>query len=209
MRYIKENYDNFYGKPEKDSSYGKPAKVIEKLAEILPPASVLDLGAGDGRHSLYLAAKAFNVKAVDISASGLEKMKRLGEKRKLDIKTEVVDLSKWSIDNDYDAIISVVVFQHLPSEQALRILKEMKIHTKPGGANAITLFTNNGDRYRLDRQDDPDAFYPNDNWLKGFYQDWDIVEHRLSDAPLIGKTREDGTPMKNIVEKILARRPFP
>jgi hypothetical protein len=104
-------------------------------------------------------------------------------------------------------IVATVIFQHLPTQGALPLLEEMKARTNPGGVNAITLFTKNGDRYALDKQEDPDAFYPEDCWLKEFYQDWEVLEHELSSSPLIGKSHEDGTPMTNMVEKILARKP--
>jgi len=198
----------FYGKTENASSFGSPAKTIERLAELLPSGSVLDLGAGDGRHALYLADKGFQVNAVDISAAGLEKLQRMAESRGLKIQTTVADVSTYSIDTDYEAIIVVHLFQCLNEEASMRLMNEMKAHTKPGGINVIHLFTKTGDRPRLDKQEDPTAFYADDNWTKDFYQDWEIIEHESTNGPLIGKFNQDGTPMTSVSEKIIAQKPL-
>ena len=74
MLYIKENYERFYEKTPGTSSYGNPTDLIRKITDILPNGTVLDLGAGDGRHALYLASQGFEVTAVDLSEAGLEKL---------------------------------------------------------------------------------------------------------------------------------------
>ncbi|MCC6563683.1 methyltransferase domain-containing protein [Candidatus Uhrbacteria bacterium] len=207
MKFIKENYANFYGSNKKESSYGKPVKVVERLGELLPHGSVLDLGAGDGRHALFLASKGLDVTAVDLSEAALEKLQEHAKEQGLQVKTELADLSDWSIENDYDAMVIVVTLQHLKTEDALRVLGEMKSHTKPGGLNAVSLFTKTGDRYAMDREEDPDAFYPEDGWIKDYYKDWEILTSAMRNAPIIGRTRPDGTPMENNVEVILAKKP--
>lgn len=209
MKFNPDNYRQFYGNVPDASSYKDPVSVVEKIPEILKTGSVLDLGAGDGRHALLLAEKGFTVKAVDLSEAGLDKLQRLAQARHVSVETERVDLTHWSIDGEYDAIVSTVVFQHLPTKQALRLLDEMKEHTNPGGVNAITVFTKNGDRYAFDQRpdEDPDAFYPDDGWLKDFYADWEVLDFDGSMKKIIGKVRLDGTPMENRVERILARKP--
>lgn len=206
MKFSKEGIANFYKRIEHDSSFGNPVASVERLTELLPSGSVLDLGAGDGRHALYLASKGFEVKAVDISEAGIEKLRRFAKARELVIQTEVVDVSKYSIESDYDAIVAILLFQFLTADTSMRLMKEMKEHTKPGGINVVHVFTKTGDRPRLDQEGDPTAFYPNDNWLKTFYSDWDVIGHSSSNGPLIGKFHEDGTPMTSIVEKIIARK---
>ena len=207
MKFIKENYQKFYGNVEHESSYGKPGKIVTLIPEHRQGGSVLDLGAGDGRHSLFLASKGFDVKAVDVSEAGLEKLKRFAAAEQLDIKTLVEDLAAWSIDGSYDVMVATSILQHLPTGQAMRLLRDMQTHTNPEGLNAISLFTKNSERYNLDREEDPEAFYPEEGWLKDFYKDWDILDHQTYEAELIGKTHPDGSPMKNLMERILARKP--
>ena len=54
--------------------------VVDELAD-LPPGRALDLGAGEGRNSVWLAARGWQVTAVDFSAVGLDKGRRLAGAR--------------------------------------------------------------------------------------------------------------------------------
>jgi tellurite methyltransferase len=207
MKFIKENYERLYGKTPDASSYGKPTDLVTKIADVLPQGKVLDLGAGDGRQALYLAARGFEVTAIDLSEAALEKLQRLANLQKLQVTTELADLNYWSIYGEYDAIIAIAILQHLKHDSALRILNEMKVHTKRGGINAITTFTKNGDRYLVDQGEDPEAFYPEDNWLQEFYSDWHISEHSFLTTNEIRKLESTGMPMQSIVERIFAQKP--
>lgn len=211
MKFSQEGLTNFFNNTA-TSSFGEPVKTVERLAEILPPsASVLDLGAGDGRNALYLAEKGFRVKAVDLSEAGITKLNRFAKERGLSVETEVADASTYVIETDYDAFVVVLLFQFLKEESAMRLLNEMKERTKPGGAHVMHVFTTSGDRQRLDLEEDPasDCFYPADGWLKAFYADWEIVECEVSSGPLIGKFHEDGSPMTSVVERVVARKSHP
>lgn len=202
-----EIYNRFYANAV-EHAYGKPNKIVELIPDYITSGSVLDLGAGDGRHALFLAQKGFSVTAVDTSGAALEKMKRFADEKGLSVEAVVGDIAQWPIDKEYDAIIATTIFQHLITEDALRVLGEMKKQTCGGGVNAISLFTNNGDRYLLDREEDPYAFYPDDNWLREFYGDWEIISYEESSGPLIGKVKKDGSPMTSVVARILARKPL-
>jgi tellurite methyltransferase len=207
MLYIKENYAHFYKKTPDASSYGEPHDLVTKIKDVIPSGKVLDLGAGDGRHSLYLAALGFEVTAVDISEAGLEKLQQLAAKQNLTIETKLADLNSWSIDDDYDVIISIATLQHLKHTSALHLLNEIKNHTTKNGVNAITVFTKTGDRYEMDIKEDPEAFYVEDKWLKEFYNDWKIIESSSTEKPLIGKLQVDRSPMLSVVERLLAQKP--
>ena len=206
MKYIKENYINFYGKTPDASSYGEPVKVVQMIPDALSSGSVLDLGAGDGRNAIYLAEHRFDVTAVDLSEAGLEKLKRLANTRGVSVHTAQHDLSSWSIDRDYDAVLAIVILQHLQEADALRVLDEMKGRTKIGGVNAVTLFTKNGERYAIDQTEDPGSFYADEGWIKGFYEGWEVLHYGVKSAPLIGRFHKDGTPVTNMIETILVRK---
>ena len=198
----------FFTKDAEHSAFGEPTESVKRLVELLPSrGNVLDLGASDGRHSLYLAEHGFDVTAVDLVPAGLEKIERLAQARGVVVKTEIADASVYSLHNEYEAIVVVLLLQCLNEEASLRLLREMKAHTKPGGVNVVHVFTKSGDRPRLDLEEDPTAFYPADGWLKEFYVDWEIIAHDSTSGPLIGKFREDGSPMTSVVEVVVARKP--
>lgn len=208
MQYIKENYERLWAKSLDQSSYGKPTELVIKLADSLSSGNVLDLGAGDGRQALYLASKGFAVTAVDLSQAGLNKLQSLAQQQGVRIQTELADLHTWTIAEEYNAILAIAVLQHLQHTATLRLLEDMKLHTAPGGMNALTVFTKSGDRYALDQTEDPGAFYPEDNWLKQFYSDWEIIEHDLITTSEIRTNPATGLPLQNTVERLLARKPI-
>ncbi len=207
MKYIEEKYAKWYGRDPNTHFYGNPDDFVTTIKDILPNGNVLDLGAGDGRSALYLAAQGFNVTAVDLSATALQKLQRLATEKKLKIKTELADLRTWSIEKNYDAIIAIVVLQHLQNDSALRLLNEIKTHTNPGGVNLIVAFPKSSYLYLEDIKTDPEAFYPDDHWLKEFYSDWNIVENDSFIGNLMRKSKVDGQPMKSVIERVLTRKP--
>src|SRR4051812_45026447 len=48
-----------------------PNALVGSLLDGVPPGDAVDLGAGEGRHALWLAARGWRVTAVDFSAVGL------------------------------------------------------------------------------------------------------------------------------------------
>lgn len=89
-------------------------------------STMLDLGAGTGRFSLYAASKGITVTAVEKQRnylSGMEKIafflqgKEIGSVRYL-----IEDLEQWLPEEKYDFILAKNVFQFLPKEYALQNL---------------------------------------------------------------------------------------
>jgi len=62
-------------------------KKLDFLSDYAPKGNVLDIGSGEGRNSIFLARKGFNVTAIDKIPEGLEKIEKTCKKRKLLIKT--------------------------------------------------------------------------------------------------------------------------
>ncbi len=209
MKFSQENLTAFFRASEA-SSFGEPVKTVERLAELIPSGgTVLDLGSGDGRNTLYLAEKGFHVKAVDLSEAAIEKLHRFAAQRGLAVETQIADAATYSVDRTYDAFVVVLLFQFLDEEATTRLLKEMKANTKSGGVHVVHLFTKSGDRQRLDLEEDPGShcFYPDDGWLKEFYAGWEIFEYSSSTGPLLEKFDQEGSPLTSVVERIVARKP--
>ncbi|KHL03616.1 class I SAM-dependent methyltransferase [Sinomonas humi] len=55
---------------------GGPNQWVAQELNGLPPGRALDLGAGEGRHAVWLAGRGWQVDAVDFSAVGLERGRR-------------------------------------------------------------------------------------------------------------------------------------
>ncbi len=73
----------------------EPDESLVELASPLPPASAVDLGAGEGRNSLWLARRGWNVVAVDASVVALNRLSDAAEIEGLSITTAADDLVSY------------------------------------------------------------------------------------------------------------------
>ena len=77
------------------------------LLKIKPPASVLDLCCGPGRHSLELIRLGFKVTGVDRTKSYLDKARKQAQKEKLSCKFIQKDMRSFCKPNTFDATINL------------------------------------------------------------------------------------------------------
>ncbi len=120
-----------------DFIYGtEPAGFLADNAELLPAKGrALDVAAGEGRNSVFLARQGLEVDAVDISEVGLEKAQRLAEAAGVTIHTIVADLEDYSIPNErYDV---VVVINYLERD----LIDDLKSALRPGGLIIYETYT--------------------------------------------------------------------
>ena len=53
---------------------GEPLTIVKTLEHFVTSGDVLDIGAGVGHNSIYLASRGFNVLATDISTVAIERL---------------------------------------------------------------------------------------------------------------------------------------
>lgn len=93
---------------------------------------VLSLAEGEGRNAVYLAGLGHAVTAVDQSAVGLEKARRLAAARGVTIETDAADLAEYAVAPDaWDGVVSV--FCHVPAPVRRRLYRSVAAGLKPGG----------------------------------------------------------------------------
>lgn len=73
----------------------KPDETLVELAGDLTPGRALDLGAGEGRNSLWLARKGWDVTAIDLSGVALERLADQARDERLSVTTEIVDSNEF------------------------------------------------------------------------------------------------------------------
>ena len=95
------------------------------------PQEVLDLGVGEGRNAVYLAQQGHAVTAVDYSAQGLRKTRRLADEKDVEVETIEADVRDWAPDRSWDAI--VVTFLHLTPSELPSLYRLLREHLRPGG----------------------------------------------------------------------------
>lgn len=199
-----EVYDRIYSAEEPVFGGGEPEPVVEKIPQFILSGNALDIGAGEGRHSLYLGRNGFEVTAIDLSEKGISKLKSAADSEGLKVKTMVGDVEDVPLNQEYEVVVSSFMLHHLPRDRALSLIEQIKQQTKVGGVNAITAFTKQGDFYR--KNPETSNFYPDSGELQSLYADWEVIEYTEKEGNALSK-KEDGSPMVNVSASILARKP--
>ena len=112
---------------------GAPNEFLVSMADRLPAGgNALDLGAGEGRNALFLAARGLDVLAVDQSAVGMEKAQRLARERGLRLRTRAADLRDFDAGPDSFDVVSSI-FVHLPASLRAAVHGRVRSWLRPGG----------------------------------------------------------------------------
>lgn len=102
------------------------------VAEIagLAPGRALDLAAGEGRNAVWLARRGWEVTAVDFSAVGLDKARRLADAAGVAVTLVCADATQ-PIEGRYDLV--VILYLQLPADQRRRAYRHAAGAVAPGG----------------------------------------------------------------------------
>ena len=124
-----------------DYAYGiEPNDFLVEMLDKLPPGKVLCLGEGEGRNAVWLAEQGYQVTAVDASEVGLQKARKLAEKRGVDITTVHADLADFEIEPQYwDVIVSI--FCHLPPELRRKVHQKCVLGLRKDGVMLLEAYT--------------------------------------------------------------------
>ena len=123
----------------------EPKPLVQQALKLWAPFSdspkALDIGSYTGRNALFLARNGFHVWALDPSGPALDDLKAQAdsERLKCDVREGFIESYTWQYT--YDAILFCGVSHSLALEDAQRTLENMKQHTRPGGINIISAFS--------------------------------------------------------------------
>lgn len=169
----------------------------------LTPGRVLDLGCGNGRNTLYLAANGFDVTAWDKNPLSIANIKRVAEAEGLNsLHTDVRDLNSLKFDGEYDFILSTVVMMFLEPTTIAGLIDNMQRCTQSGGYNLIVA--------AMDTKDFPCTvgfpFAFREGELSGYYAGWNVVKYNEEPGEL-HRTDEAGNRIQLRFATLLARKP--
>jgi len=100
-----------------------PSAIVKKYAYLAHGKKALDIAAGNGRNSIFLAKRGFGVDAIDISDTGLS----LFAKKHPNIHAICADFDHYDIAADhYDLIVNIKFLNR-------RLFPYIKAGLKPGG----------------------------------------------------------------------------
>jgi len=138
------DYDEFYS----GEGFGRipVKKTVKELVRLLPARSaegpILDLGAGDGRHTRYLADRGHHVIAVDQSEVAIRKLEELASKPALHITPIHADITDVAAlpRQEFAAVVCTYVIQDLSPQTIQEVAQYINRQTLPGGYFALAAY---------------------------------------------------------------------
>ena len=167
--------DYFFNKYDLSPAH---AEIVNAM-KYIKACKTLDLGAGQGKNSLYLSSLDFNITAVDINAKFLQDLADISIKEKLNLNVFKHDIAEANIKDSYDFIFSTDVFMYLNPTRIQSVIFNIKKQTNQNGFNLIVSALN------ATKQGCPLTPFPFtfiEGELKEYYEDWRIIKYEESIA---------------------------
>jgi 2-polyprenyl-3-methyl-5-hydroxy-6-metoxy-1,4-benzoquinol methylase len=130
-------FDKIYASPAPPFN-GEPSAFLARAIEGVTPGKALDIAMGQGRNSLYLARKGWDVTGYDVSSVGLATAEASAAKAGLKIHTVQKSHSDFDFGTaQWDLIAMVFPGTSMDDEDLLR---RIKASLKPGGMIVVEQF---------------------------------------------------------------------
>ncbi|MGH7317593.1 MAG: class I SAM-dependent methyltransferase, partial [Candidatus Rokuibacteriota bacterium] len=177
-----------------------PSDWAVDIARLVRPGdSVLDLGCGEGRDSVFFAELGAEVTGVDLSVDGLHKARRLARRRGVRVRWIEGPMTAPLPPGPYTLIFSCGTIHYVPRVQRHPLFRRLGAMTRPGGHHAHVVFTD-----RLVHEEKGEIVdYFTTGELREAFVEWRILraaEHVISCA-------QDGSVHGHSVEELVAARP--
>ncbi|MEV6112887.1 class I SAM-dependent methyltransferase [Streptomyces sp. NPDC052109] len=150
-----EWWDGFYTDRDRPVPFfaAKPDENLVSYLDrgLIAPGRALDLGCGPGRNALHLAARGFEVDAVDLSPAALawaeERARESGATRESGVVRfhcgdafALTSPAMGELSGPYDLVYDSGCFHHLPPHRRVSHLALLERVLAPGGHFALTCF---------------------------------------------------------------------
>ena len=139
------SWDEFYGERKFPAPFilqntMPDENLVEFLANNIPIKTAIELGCGEGRNAIYMAAKGISVTALDISPVAIENAKNIVAAHGTNVDFRCQDIIKDKIDGEYDFVYDSGLLHHLPPHRRLTYIELLQTILKPGGYFGLTCF---------------------------------------------------------------------
>jgi SAM-dependent methyltransferase len=109
----------------------EPNRFLVEEVAALAPGRALDLACGEGRNAIWLAEQGWSVDAVDYSDVAIDKARRVGEARGVEVRWVRDDVETYVPSPAYDLVI--VFYLQLPWESMRGVIRRAEAAVAEGG----------------------------------------------------------------------------
>jgi SAM-dependent methyltransferase len=128
-----QHWNERFSKP--DYHFGtEPNEFLKRQAHLLKSGlKALAVADGEGRNGVWLAGEGLDVHAIDFSANGIAKARKLAAQRGVTLAIEQADIHTWDWpDAIYDVVVAIFIQFSTPAERAT-VFAGIRKALKPGG----------------------------------------------------------------------------
>jgi SAM-dependent methyltransferase len=136
----------------------RPNPLLVEVATPVPPGAALDLGCGAGGDTLWLAQRGWQVTAVDISGTAIERVRTRADALGFGdrVVAEQHDLSRSFPTGEFDLVSAQYLHTPFPLSRG-RVLNTAARALRPGG---LLLIVDHGSIAPWSWNQDPDQHFP-------------------------------------------------
>ncbi|TFC88787.1 class I SAM-dependent methyltransferase [Cryobacterium sp. TmT2-59] len=109
-----------------------PAQIVQDTVTACAPGRALDLATGDGRNAIWLAARGWNVTAVDFSAEAIGQAAEHARESGVAVDWQVGDATTWAPSGETFDLVTVI-YLHLQEDALRAVLSRAAEWLSPGG----------------------------------------------------------------------------
>mgnify|MGYP001824558624 FL=1 len=187
----RERWDKRYASKELVWSAG-PNETFAREVAGLQPGRALDVACGEGRNALWLAERGWRVTAVDFSPVAIDKARRIGAHRGVEVEWLAADVSACQFDAEgYDLV--AVLFLHTDPEERSRWLQAVLKSLKPGGPFIYIGHDPSTIEAGVGGPQDP-LFLPSADALCAALEGFDVITAEVIERPVASDPGHGGEP---------------
>ena len=191
---------------EHPEAFKMPLPMVMEARQYLRAGdTVLDLGAGEGRHAKLLALQGMHVHAIEQVPELVESLNQFGHDNGVILRAWQRDITKEEVHRCYHLVICTFVCHEFSREDGEALIAKCKNYTLPGGLNVFVSWVNEGALW--DAVHGQDRFFLRQGQLIKMYADWQRIHYEEGMRPS-AHTGEDGLPLSNMAALLFTRKPL-
>jgi tellurite methyltransferase len=172
-----------------------PKPSVFRLIEQQPSGTALDLGAGFGDNATALLRSGYDVTATETNPECLRVLRKLDREYPGRIEVSDVAIQEYCPASKYDAVIALMLLHFLDPQEIEPAIALMQRHTKGGGYNLISCYTQENAMADMDPMFRSLVAVED---LADWYRGWNILEFEKARSPY----------RKYHLVRVLAKRPL-